>query len=90
MIKRPTGSVSDDCTTQKVYEVYREWCKDNNHGYAKTAKEFREELSEILGKPYKDIKVRIHGVSYYKDFTLSLEAKRNYVKVYGFDSIDRK
>ena len=86
MIKRPTGSVTDSCTTQIVYEVYKEWCKDNNHGYSKTAKEFRDELSEILGKSYRDAKVRIHGLSYYKDITLSMEAKTNYRRIYGNDS----
>jgi phage/plasmid-associated DNA primase len=46
--ERPSGKIKDGCTTGKVYDVYKAWCLDNNHGYSKTAKEFREELSEYL------------------------------------------
>ena len=55
-------------------------------GFLSLTKEFRNELSVILKKPYEDIKVRIHGLNYYKDITLSIEAKTNYKKVYGSDT----
>lgn len=88
LIPRPTGAVNDKCTTLVIYKVYKEWCKDNNNGYAKTAKEFRDELSVILRKPYEELRVRIHGLSYYKDITLSIETKINYIKVYGNDNAE--
>ena len=86
MIAREGGKIKDQCTTGKVYKVYREWCKDNNHGFAKTAKEFRTELAAYLGVEYKDMIVRRgSGGSYFKDYTLSDEMKENYRKVYGYD-----
>ena len=86
IVPRPTGSISDNCTTQRVYDVYKEWCRDNNHGYTKTAREFRTELLEILGKSFEEATTRLHGLNYYKDITLSIEAKKIYQKVYGNDS----
>lgn len=86
MVERPGGKIKDQCTTGRVYKVYREWCKDNNHGFAKTAKEFREELAAHLGTAYKDLIVRRgSGGSYFKDYTVSEEVKENYRKVYGYD-----
>lgn len=86
MIAREGGKIKDQCTTGRVYKVYREWCKDNNHGFAKTAKEFRTELAAYLGVEYKDMIVRRgSGGSYFKDYTLSDEMKENYRKVYGYD-----
>lgn len=86
MVTRPGGKIKDLCTTGRVYKVYREWCKDNNHGFAKTAREFREELSAHLDIQYKDLIVRRgNGGSYFKDYTVSDEVKENYRKVYGYD-----
>lgn len=35
----------DGCTTGQIHTAYREWCRRNNNGYAKSAKEFRDELA---------------------------------------------
>lgn len=86
MIERPDGKISDGCTTGKVYKVYQEWCRDNNHGFAKTAKEFRDDLSNHVGVGYHDMIVRRgNGGSFFKAYTLSDEAKSNYSKAYGYD-----
>lgn len=86
MHKRPNGKIQDSCTTGRVYDVYRAWCGDNNHGYAKTAKEFRDELSAYLGVQYVDLITRRgKGGNFYKSFTLTLEAKENYRRAYGYD-----
>lgn len=45
MQKRPFEKIKDSCTTGRIYKVYKAWCVDNNHGYAKTAKDFRNELA---------------------------------------------
>ncbi len=86
MVERPEGKVKDSCTTGKVYKVYQEWCRDNNHGFAKTNREFREELSNHVGIGYKELIVRRgKGGSFFKLYTLSDEAKDNYRKVYGYE-----
>lgn len=61
-----------------VYKVYREWCKDNNNGYAKTEKEFRDELSKYLGTKYDGITKRVRGYTYYKDYGITKDVKRMY------------
>ena len=84
--KRPSGKIKDGCTTGKVYDVYKAWCLDNNHGYSKTAKEFRNELSEYLRAPYQDLITRRgKGGSFFKNFTLTDEAKETYQRAYGYD-----
>ena len=77
----------DNCTTGKLYDVYRAWCVDNNNGYAETARALRDKLCEYLGKEYKELTVHTEIGTCYRDYTLSLDAKRQYVRVYGYDSV---
>lgn len=89
MVERVDGKISDSCTTGKVYKVYQEWCRDNNHGFSKTAREFRDDLSKHLGSSYQDMVVRRgKGGSFYKVYTLSDETKDNYRKAYGYDDVE--
>lgn len=89
MVERQAGKISDACTTGKVFKVYQEWCKDNNHGFSKTAREFRDDLSKHVGMNYQDMVVRRgKGGSFYRTYTLSDEAKENYRKVYGYDDVE--
>jgi P4 family phage/plasmid primase-like protien len=88
MCERPGNKIVDSATTGRIYNVYRAWCVDNNNGYAKTAKEFREALSAHLGKPFKDISVHTNRGTYYRNHTLTLEAKEQYSRVYGYDSTE--
>ena len=89
MVEREAGKISDGCTTGKVFKVYQEWCRDNNHGYSKTAREFRDDLSKHVGVNYQDMIVRRgKGGSFYKIYTLSDEAKDNYRKAYGYDDVE--
>ena len=46
MVQR--NKISDKTTVGKIYDVYKAWCQDNNSGYAKSAKEFRNIISEYL------------------------------------------
>lgn len=81
------GPIKDNCTTGRVFKVYKEWCRDNNHGYAKTAKEFRRDISEYYSSPYANLIVRRgKGGSFFKDYTLDDETKDNYRNVYGYDT----
>lgn len=88
MTERPqTGCVKDTCTTGKVYDVYKAWCSDNNNGYAKTAKEFRDTLAGMLGSTFKDMSMHtMHGTCY-RNLTLTLDTKKQYHREYGYDGI---
>lgn len=79
------GKIQKRCTTGRVYKVYQVWCRENNNGYAKTAKEFREELSTYLGAAFADLTVVRNGYKYYKDYGLTFEAKELYASAYGYD-----
>ena len=57
----------DNCTTGKLYDVYRAWCVDNNNGYAETARAFRDKLCEYLGKDYKELTVHTEIGTCYRD-----------------------
>ena len=88
MMERPLQRIKDNCTTGKVYEVYKAWCADNNHGYAKTAKEFRTELAAHLNTTHADLITRRgNGGNYYRRCTLTDEAKELYRKAYGYDDV---
>lgn len=86
MCERPNGRICDSCTTGKVYQVYRAWCANNNNGYAKTAREFREELADHLGTTFSDMSVKRNTGTFYRNLTLTLEAKQEYAQVYGYDT----
>jgi putative DNA primase/helicase len=88
MVARQNGKISDSCTTGRVYKVYRIWCANNNNGYAKTAKEFRDELSAHLSTTFTNMSVQRNSGTYYRDYTLSLETKREYSQIYGYDSTE--
>lgn len=88
MTERPQlGSVKDTCTTGKVYDVYKAWCKDNNNGYAKTAKEFRDTLTGMLGSTFKEITTHTEHGTCYCNLTLTLDTKKQYQREYGYDGI---
>jgi len=83
---RPLGKIKDSCTTGRVYKVYKAWCIDNNQGYAKTARDFRNELADYLGTTFSDMTVRRgKGGTFYNGYTLTDEAKATYQQAYGYD-----
>ena len=84
----PKGRINYHCTTGRIYKVYQAWCRENNNGYAKTAREFREELAEHLGSPFSEMTTRQKGNTYFKEYSLTLEAKQEFVREYGYDDVD--
>ena len=71
----PNGkATSYGCTTGKIHTAYREWCKRNNNGHFKSAKEFRDELAAYLATTFADMSTRIRGNTFYIDYTLTQEA----------------
>lgn len=69
-----------DETTARIYDVYRAWCKDNNNGFAKTSKEFRDVLCNHLGKTYKEITCHSMSGTHYKNLSLNREMKSHYFR----------
>lgn len=73
------GKVNDySCTTGTIYKVYVAWCKNNNNGYARSSKEFREELAASMKTSFAEMSTRRHGNTFYKDLTLTEDAKTDY------------
>ena len=88
MTERPQpGCIKDTCITGKVYDVYKAWCYDNNNGYAKTAKEFRDTLAGMLGSTFKELTVHTDKGTCYRNLTLTLDTKKQYHREYGYDGI---
>lgn len=88
MCPRQGAADADGCTTGKVYAVYKAWCADNNNGYAKTAREFRETLAVHLGRNYPDIITHTKRGNFYRDITLTAEAREQYRRAYGYDGTE--
>ena len=82
------GKIRYHCTTGRIYKVYQAWCRENNNGYAKTAREFRETLAMYKNTSYADMTTRQKGNTYYKEYTLTQEAKDQYPQEYGYDNGD--
>ena len=82
----PNGKINPKCTTGKIYKVYQAYCKENNNGYAKTAREFREELADYFGTTFDEMTVKRQGNNYYKELSLTLEAKVQFEREYGYDA----
>ncbi len=88
MCNRLDGKITDAATTGRIYDVYRAWCSDNNNGFAKTAKEFREKLSAHIGITFKDMTIHTNKGTFYRNLTLTTETKEQYNRAYGYDSTD--
>ena len=88
MCNWPNGKINKHCTTGRIYKVYQGWCRENNNGFAKTAKEFRETIASYLGADYSTITTRQNGNTYYKDYSLTLEAKEQFSREYGYDGTE--
>ena len=87
--ERPGGKITDSCTTSKLHKVFNEWCKDNNNGHTLSSRDFRKEIADFLANgDIKAIEKKSNG-NYYYPFTLTIEAKKLYNRVYGYDSIDQ-
>ncbi len=87
MCERSRDKNTDRCTATEIYDVYRNWCSENNYGQAKTAKVFRDTLAKHIGSTYKEITIHTDKGTCYKTLTLTPEAKMYYSQVYASDSV---
>lgn len=75
----PEGKIGGSTiTTGTIHRAYLQWCKANNNGYARSAKEFREELASHLNTTFQAMTTRVHGNTYYKDWTLTTDAQNDF------------
>ena len=89
MTERVNNKFDNYYTTGKIFNVYRAWCRDNNHGFAKTAKEFRTILAEHLGTTFPEMTVRRgQGGTFYRTLTLTDEVKVLYSNIHVPSSED--
>ena len=72
--------IREGFTTRKIYNVYQEWCKDNNNSRYKTEKEFRDDIMRYLGiSDYeKFVRHRRNG-NYYKKYALKQDVVEHYI-----------
>ena len=87
VVKRPDSRISDECSCGKMFDVYKEWCKDNNNGYYEGKQTFNKTLAKHFGYNNVTDSITRRGTTYFKEYTLSLECKKEYVRIYGYDSI---
>ena len=65
-------------TAMTVYTAYQGWCRDNNRGYAKTAREFKSELAAYLETEPQALTIRHREGMVYRYYTLTRESLRQY------------
>lgn len=68
------------CTVMKVHSAYQGWCRDNNRGYAKSMREFKDELATYLGITSKELTTRRKAGMVYRAYTLTAEAAETYIR----------
>lgn len=88
MTERPRRRIEDSCSTGRIYKVYKAWCYDNNNGYAKTAGDFRKTLADHLDTTFADMSVKRNNGTYYRNYTLTPEAKEQYAQAYGYEGAE--
>lgn len=83
-IMRKDNKIRDCCTTKKVYDAFKLWCKDYMGGYTPKLTIFKKEISQYINIDEKSLSKKYNGNWYYV-FTLTNDTKENYQI---FDTID--
>ena len=78
--KSDTYNINEDFTVTEVYKAYKEYCRVNNNGFARTRKEFDLDLAEILGCTPQELTRRRKNGVVYVDYTLTPEARSAYCR----------
>lgn len=82
-IMRPNSKIRDSCTTRKVHDALKEWCRDNTGGYTPKTSVFKKEIAQYINVDERTLTKTIHGIRFYI-FTLTNDAKEAY---HIFDTI---
>ena len=75
---------NDKSNIKTVFLVYRRWCGDNNNGFAKTFKEFKECYAGFTGVEVKNISKRTGNGMSLLEYKLTDEAISDYTNDYDF------
>ena len=78
MIRKDDGKLSGRRTVSSIYHAYREYCHENNNGYAKTLKEFKAEIADYLEISVEDMLGHSENGTCFKSYDLSEAAFREY------------
>lgn len=70
-------------TVARIYDVYKEWCKDYNSGYSKTMKEFRDTICEHLRTEYADLTVHRKRGTFFRNYALDQDVKEHYWRAFN-------
>ena len=82
--RQAARSAKDSATVSKVYAVYQAWCKDNGL-FSEPKRVFEEEIAAALGTTPEEMKKKTMTGIVYEPFTLSIETKEAYRRIYGTD-----
>lgn len=76
---RPTPDVSplDECTCKNVFEVFKNWCRDNAPGYPPKKSEFRKTVAALLCLPEEEVVIKKTNSRFFT-FFLTEAAKQEY------------
>lgn len=85
MCDRLPGDYKDGITTSRVYDVYRAWCDKNNHGYARSFKEFKKELAAYLNVDASMLVDRCEKGSIFRYLTLNRDTVNEFHRALGYD-----
>ncbi|RRD36688.1 DNA primase [Leucobacter sp. OH2974_COT-288] len=61
-----------------MYRAYKQWCADNNNGYAKTAPEFKQALATLHGTTHQQMVTRNSRGTVYHSLGLTEDAEAEY------------
>lgn len=76
-MERPEGRISDSCTTARMHEAFKAWCREHTGGYIPAVPLFKKEIAQYIRVDEGALTKKIHGNHYYI-FTLTGEAKEIY------------
>ena len=75
-----TGTLHRRMQVKLKSVIWKIWCRDNNRGYAKTAREFKDELAAHLGITPKELTIRRKEGMIYRDYILTPETVSAYIR----------
>ena len=84
VLRRDARKAKDSATVSKVYAVYQAWCKDNGL-FSEPRRVFEEEIAAALETTPEEMKKKSMTGIIYEPFTLSIETKEAYRRIYGTD-----
>lgn len=65
-------------TTSVLYRIYKQWCTDNNNGYAKTARHFRDGLAALHGTSHSAFTTHTKYGTTYLGLGLNTQTREDY------------